>query len=106
MTGTEARKQFLGMVEACVCKNRQDEYGGAENNFKDIAAILNIRLQRKLSSPLDELDVAAMMIAVKLARQIQSPENLDNWVDTGGYAACAGGIVINRQEQKQAKVVN
>ena len=40
-TGTELRREALHQVESCVCQDRQNTYGDAEDNFADIAAIAN-----------------------------------------------------------------
>nr|DAK94186.1 MAG TPA: hypothetical protein [Caudoviricetes sp.] len=38
------------------------------------------------------VDVAQMMILLKVARAKGNPKHQDNWVDMAGYAACAGEI--------------
>jgi hypothetical protein len=89
MTGTEKRSAILDEVRACVCKDRQSQYGDAEDNFANIAVIVNVAL----GLTLDAKDVAIIMCCVKLARLRTSPEYRDNWVDLAGYACCGGGIV-------------
>lgn len=98
-TGTELRREALKMAEECVCKNRQNAYGDAEDNFADIAAITNIVLKNKLAKPLDGLDVALFSAIIKLARCKESPRHKDNLVDLIGYGACGLGIVLREQEQ-------
>lgn len=98
-TGTELRREALKMVEDCVCKNRQNAYGDAEDNFADIATFANIVLKNKLAKPLDALDVALFSACIKLARCKESPRHKDNLVDLAGYAACGIGIVLREQEQ-------
>ena len=80
-------------VEAAVCKDRQNTYGDAEDNFRDIAAIANILFRAKLLYPLDALDVALFSCAIKMARLGTSPRHLDNLIDLAGYAVCGAGIV-------------
>lgn len=92
MNGTERRRQVLREVEGCVCRDRQNTYGDAEDNFANIAAIWNVIFREHLEHPLTASDVARAMVAVKLARTIQSPNHRDNWVDMAGYAVCGAGI--------------
>jgi len=98
-TGTELRREALKMVEDCVCKNRQNTYGDAADNFADIAAMANIALSNKLSKPLDGLDVAIFSACIKLARCKESPRHPDNLVDLAGYAVCGLGIILREREQ-------
>lgn len=97
-TGTELRREILAMVEGCVCKDRQNTYGDAEDNFANIASIANIVLADKLSKPLDALDVAIFSACIKIARCRTSPRHLDNLIDLAGYAVCGAGIVKREKE--------
>jgi hypothetical protein len=103
--GSIRRKEALQIVESYVCRNRQDAYGDAEDNFADIAAMMNIRFQRKLAkdTKFTALDVASIMVIVKECRKIQSPEYADNWHDQAGYAICGSGI-ISGQIKKSLRV--
>jgi hypothetical protein len=103
--GSIRRKEALQLVESYVCRNRQDSYGDAEDNFANIAAMMNIRFQRKLGKDMafNALDVASMMVIVKECRKIQSPEYADNWHDQAGYAICGSGI-ISGQTKKSLRV--
>ena len=38
------------------------------------------------------VDVAQMMILLKVARAKGNQKHQDNWIDVAGYAACAGEI--------------
>ena len=101
-TGTELRRDMLRQVESCVCANRQNTYGDAEDNFANIAALANVALQGKLAAPIEAEDVAIFSICIKLARLIQSPEHLDNWIDLAGYAVCGGGIMKRKELNAKA----
>jgi len=92
----DRRLKILGMIEQCVCRDRMNVHGEAEDNFADIATLWNVLLKRKLAAPIGPLDVAMCMIAVKLSRMVTSPNSPDNWIDAGGYATCGGGIVLQR----------
>lgn len=101
MTGTERRAKVIDQVKQLVCSDRQATYGDAEDNFKDIADIINVVLKRKLAVPLDALDVSLISCAIKLARCGTSPRHVDNLVDLAGYGVCGAGIV----ESEKAKPV-
>jgi len=97
LTGTELRREMLRQVESCVCRDRQNTYGDAEDNFANIAAIANVALQRKLAAPLEAEDVAIFSLCIKIARLIESPHHIDNWIDAGGYAVCGAGIMKRKE---------
>jgi hypothetical protein len=86
------REAALAEVGKCVLSDRNKAYGNPEDNFKNTADIWNVHLRgRGLLAPgksLDIRDVAALMVGLKLARLVSSPEKLDTWVDIGGYAVC------------------
>lgn len=92
-SGSDIRRELLRDVEACVCRDRQNTYGDAEDNFADIAKIASVVLAPKLSKHLTAEDVALFSACIKLARLKTSPDHLDNWIDLAGYAVCGGGIV-------------
>lgn len=86
--GTERRRKILAEIEKCVCRDRQNSYGDAEDNFAKIARYWS----EWKGVEFTEVDVAAMMVLMKLSRMKTSPFNLDNWIDAAGYAVCGGGI--------------
>ncbi len=96
--GTDRRKDLLKEVEKCVCAERQNTYGDAEDNFEVIAKLVTIMLQGKLVEKITALDIAKINACIKMARIITSPEHLDNWIDLAGYAVCGGGIVMKNQD--------
>lgn len=100
MTGTERRRAVLDEIAGCVCRDRQNSYGDAEDNFKNIADLANVVLQQKLSKPLDELDVAIFSMCIKMARTVGSRLYLDNYIDAGGYSVSAAGIIKKMNEDK------
>lgn len=71
-----------------VVSERRDNYGGPEVNFQRIAAMWKVILKEY---PITQTEVALMMIAVKMCRQMHSPHR-DNWTDIAGYAEC-GNLV-------------
>lgn len=101
-TGTERRRQILAEIEKCVCRDRQNTYGDAEDNFAQIARYWSEWKGVEFTA----LDVAAMMVFVKLARMKTSPFNLDSWIDGGGYFVCGAGIVSKANEQAEKPYCN
>jgi len=103
-TGTQRRKDLIAQVEACVCKDRQNTYGDAEDNFAVIAKYWNIWLrsrgviQETSSKAVDATDVAMMSALIKVARAASSPGHIDNWVDLAGYSICGGGLEVKKMD--------
>ena len=78
------RKECLDKAAECVLKDRQNQYGGVEDNFRTIANFWSVYVGKKLSPA----DVAAMMALLKIARARSNPGHGDSWIDLAGYAAC------------------
>ena len=89
------RFKVLAEAEAAT-KDREGDYGSPRKNFERIAAIWNVILAEKFGDDYDyeisAADVAMMMVAVKLARLIETPDHDDSAVDLAGYAALLGEI--------------
>lgn len=89
------RKEILETAAACVCGQREEDYGSPEDNFKTIASLWDIYLQAAHTGSyipiLSPKDVAIIMALLKIAR-IASGKSTDSFVDLAGYAACAGEI--------------
>lgn len=95
--GRARRQEVLDKVQDCVCKDRQNTYGDAEDNFSDIAAYMTLWLQQRgllaQGKKLESFDVAQLSSFIKIARKAVNPRYLDNWVDDAGYNVCGAGIV-------------
>ena len=78
-------------------ESRQRDYGHPLINHERIAAFWNVQLAGKLTSPIKPREVALMMIALKLAREINTPKR-DNILDIAGYVNC-----IDLIDQKEAR---
>ena len=99
------RAEVLDRAKACVCGERQEDYGTPENNFRFIAELWGAYLSRVCVSPsslvvIGPKDVAMMMALLKIARIGSSLEDgtVDSYIDLAGYAACGGecaGIVFD-----------
>ena len=99
MTGNERRSAVLDTVRGAVCRDRQNSYGDAEDNFQNIADYWNLWLrQRGFVVTLNSLDVAMMSLLLKTARASANLHYSDNWVDAAGYAVCGAGIVARENE--------
>ena len=93
------RKECLDAAAGCVLKDRQNQYGGPENNFERIAQMWNGYLGTNSIKP---WDVAAMMGMLKMARARFNPKYADNWVDLAGYAACGIECATAQEEFDKA----
>ena len=90
------RTELLAKANACVTGERPEDYGSPEDNFSTIAQLWAAYIQAACVAPgvhveLLAEDVALMMALLKIARATAS-DNLDNYIDLAGYAACAGEI--------------
>ena len=105
--GRARRQEVLDRVRDCVCKDRQNTYGDAEDNFQDIADYMTLWLrQRDLLAPdkkLESFDVAQLSSFIKIARKAVNPRYLDNWVDDAGYNVCGAGIVLSHPPRGKAE---
>ena len=88
------RCQVLAAAEAAV-KDREGSYGSPQENFERMAKLWNVILAAMLGKEheISATDVAMMMVAVKLARLIETPDHDDSAIDLAGYAALLGEIV-------------
>jgi hypothetical protein len=103
-TGTDRRREILERIASCVCRDRQNNYGDAEDNFKNIADYWTLWLRQRgllaKDKEVDALDVAQMSAFIKVARKVGNLDYLDNWIDGGGYEVCGAGIILSREGGK------
>ena len=90
------RKSILAEAERCVCTDREQQYGGMENNFALIARLWREYLDT--NKPITAHDVAIMMALLKIARIATGKPKSDNYIDLAGYCACAGEIGLEGKE--------
>lgn len=76
--------EILEEAKNIVCGEREKEYGETIRNFTHISNMWTAYLRH----PITAIDVANMMILLKVARLKSSPSHKDSWVDVAGYAAC------------------
>ena len=79
---------------------------GAENSFAMIARLWSAYLQEAASLPgsLTDVDVAQMMVLLKVARSVCGGHNLDNYTDQAGYSAWAGHLEATAEVERQRDI--
>ena len=93
----EHKASFLPRQLSCleeatqVVRQRRENYGSPRENFNRIGVMWS----QVLGRPLSNRQVGLMMICVKIARDVPSPQR-DNLVDIAGYVDCID--VIAREE--------
>lgn len=84
------RKEVLDAATAVVCGDRDKAYGRPEDTFTRIANLWSAYLAETVTP----VDVANMMILLKIARAQNGVQHDDNYVDIAGYAACAAVLDV------------
>lgn len=89
------RAAVLERARACVCGEREEDYGSPEDSFGCIAELWEAYIRAACVSPnaiitVTPTDVAMMMALLKIARVGTScvGGTADSFVDLAGYAAC------------------
>lgn len=90
--------QIIESAAALVGGDRRDAYGADPMpGFAKIATLWNgllIIAGKATASPIDEHDVAQMMVSLKQARAYTGPLRLDHYIDEAGWAALAGEAAV------------
>lgn len=84
------REECLNLANKCVNGEREQDYGSPCDCFTTIAKLWSVYLGRDITP----VDVANMMILLKVARNQHKPK-ADNWIDLAGYSACGYEISSN-----------
>lgn len=86
------------LLDACkaVLNSRGQHYGNVYENHKRIAEIWSIILGFKVT----EEQVLLMMIGLKVARLIQTPNHQDSIIDTAGYAAALSELIEEKKKNQ------
>ena len=95
------RSEILAEADLCVSGNREQDYGSPEQNFKTISLLWSVYLQRTPRNYISEVDVAAMLSLLKIARIASGNAKADNWIDLAGYAACGGELESADEEVQE-----
>ena len=92
------------IVEASkLINDRGDSYGNAVDNHVDIKNMWDTLLRNKLSTNLTTVDVAALLIALKMARLMKSPDHKDSMQDIICYAGIM--VALSEHEEKQRNII-
>lgn len=83
------RAEILDGAKACVCGDRDKQYGAPEDSFEFIARLWGAYLG---DTTLSGHDVALMMALLKIARIQAGRYKEDSYIDAAGYIACAGEV--------------
>lgn len=91
------RKEILEAAAACVCGDREEDYGTPEDNFRLIADFWSLYIHKRCVSPGADVsilpeDVAMLMALLKIARIATGRSKPDSYIDLAGYAACGGEL--------------
>ena len=91
---------ILKKTEKLVNDSRAKTHGDKVANHENIARLWSSYLQNKtqLNINLKAEDVANLMILLKVARSQAGEHNVDDYIDTCGYASIAGEIAEKRTE--------
>jgi hypothetical protein len=95
----ETAKSILQEADETAGETRSRDYGHPFENHRRIAAMWNIQLEKILKRPILPREVALMMVALKLAREINTPKR-DNIVDAAGYLKCIDMIDRHLEQAK------
>jgi|AraplaDrversion2_2_1032049.scaffolds.fasta_scaffold72379_2 hypothetical protein len=86
-------KAIASQAADLVSGDRKEAYGDVLNGLGRIALMWNGLLTiagKAPARPLNEHDVAQMMVSLKQARAYTGPLRLDNHIDAAGWSAIAG----------------
>lgn len=86
------RDEILKEAMKVINNDRNADYGDARENFENTAALWSAYTGHKIG----HIDVAVMMVLLKISRIRVSPDKADHWVDICGYSALAGEIASGR----------
>ncbi|AEJ94553.1 hypothetical protein PBI_ACHEBE_51 [Mycobacterium phage Achebe] len=81
-------ESILEEAQRLIHGERNKNYGHPRENFSDIAALFSGYLER----PISDIDVANLMILMKIARVKGTGYHRDSFTDIAGYAGCVERI--------------
>lgn len=88
------REEALDEAKKIVSGDRDKQYGAPEDSFSDIAKLWSAYLGIELSS----IDVATMMVLMKIGRNKYLPKK-DTFIDICGYSACGYEVYMEEIER-------
>lgn len=87
-------ESILEEAQRLIHGERNKNYGHPRENFSDIAALFSGYLER----PISDIDVANLMILMKIARVKGTGYHRDSFTDIAGYAGCVERIYEEEPE--------
>lgn len=106
MDSLSKRKLIIDQASKIVEGARQLNYGSPEDTFGRIAALWETYLMHRKEQDLWRIsvyDVTMMMILMKLARLMNTPDHWDSIKDIIGYATCMASFVDDSKVEKETK---
>lgn len=95
------RAEILDEAKKLILGDRNPQYGEPTQNFDRTAQILNAQGYRGPGgAPIQMHDVALIVIGLKLARMVESPEKRDTWADIAGYVGCGWETIVKEMENR------
>lgn len=88
MNGADSLPSILEEAEQLIHGDRQRDYGSAHESFDRIAQFWNTYLGPKLIDNISALNVAQMMVLLKVSRSVTSSKR-DTFVDQAAYSDLA-----------------
>lgn len=87
------RVKVLKEAASLITGDREKDYGTPQVNFNRIAALWNVQAAHLLKDGayFTPVDVALLLLQLKMARAVNSPKR-DTFVDAAGYAALAAEL--------------
>lgn len=86
---TAAPERVLDEAIRVVYGNRQQNYGHPRVNFKRIADLWSVIVGTTITPE----QTGLMMVCLKIARLMETPDHRDSYVDIAGYAAATARAV-------------
>lgn len=88
------KTSILEEAQAAVYGAREKDYGHPRDDFARIADLWTAYLrQAETTDGITSVQVAHMMVLLKLARLIETPAHRDSWVDIAGYAQTGARVM-------------
>lgn len=97
--------EIASTASGLVGGDRKEAYGDVLDGLARVALMWNGLLTiagKAPKQPINEHDVAQMMVSLKQARAYTGPHRLDNHIDESGWAAVAGEAAARLNEISEA----
>jgi len=92
------RESILEEAIKITTQERVGVHGNPEDSFRLIASVWNWYLGDVIEKPIEGWQVAVMMTLFKVARSMNTPEHMDNFIDAIGYLAIAAELYSKKDQ--------